>query len=259
MKKFAVCFIFFLISSFLFCNEKNATSVENVESIKNIEASASNEANTKKSLFGETFYKPANFSSFINQFDFVLKFGPSLYLNTQSTLVSAPSPILYPISIGVNWPNYTFLSVQPTVSFFIMYSLWHKDMALPAEIENRTATSYCVFLNIPATLAFYLEKSRIQFSLGAGFLFPITTISTGVAGTDSGFSGSAQSDVEKIKQYYFSNARFLFATVEFSWLFNINKNLKVGPFASAYLPIGSFINNEGFSRAMFNLGIKFSL
>ena len=70
MKKFAVCFVFFLISSFLFCNEKNATSVENVESIKNIEASASNEANTKKSLFGETFYKPANFSSFINQFDF---------------------------------------------------------------------------------------------------------------------------------------------------------------------------------------------
>ena len=53
-------------------------------------------------------------------FDFVLQFEPALYLNTESTLVSAPSPIVYPISFGLLWPNYSKIAIQPTLSFFIL-------------------------------------------------------------------------------------------------------------------------------------------
>ena len=73
--------------------------------------------------------------------DFVLQFEPGIYLNTESVLVSAPSPIVYPISVGFIWPDSTVFSVQPTVSFFMMQHLYYDDKALPAEIENRTTTT----------------------------------------------------------------------------------------------------------------------
>ena len=55
--------------------------------------------------------------------DFVLQFEPSLYLNTESTLVSAPSPIIYPVSIGFLWPDYSTIAIEPTLSFFMMKHL----------------------------------------------------------------------------------------------------------------------------------------
>ena len=81
--------------------------------------------------------------------DFVMQFEPALYLNTESTLVSAPSPIVYPISIGFLWPDRSTFAIQPTLSFFMMQHLLYEDKALPAEIENRTTTTLSFMLNIP--------------------------------------------------------------------------------------------------------------
>ena len=82
--------------------------------------------------------------------DFVMQFEPGILINTESVLVSAPSPIVYPISVGFIWPDAATLAIQPTVSFFMMQHLYYDDRALPAEIENRTTTTLSFMLNIPA-------------------------------------------------------------------------------------------------------------
>ena len=59
--------------------------------------------------------------------DFVLQFEPGFYLNTESTLISGPSPIIYPISIGFLWPDSGVIAVQPTISFFMMNHLLYDE------------------------------------------------------------------------------------------------------------------------------------
>lgn len=252
MKKFLILFFLFSISSPFFCdeqqNKKTYLLTENEKSQRN-----------EKTIIGKQFTKPEDFKGFLNQVDFNIQMSSSIYVNTQSTLVSAPSPILFPFTIGFSWPNYTFLAIQPSVSFFILNSLWYNEMALPSEIENRTATSYCLFFNIPASFSLYLKQSKIQLSVGAGILLPITALSTGVSPTDSGTSGSAELDVAKIQEYYISKGRLFYITAELAWLFDITNKMKLGPVIGAYFPLGSFINDEGFSRFMGHVGVKISL
>lgn len=252
MKKFLILFFLFSISSPFFCdeqpNEKKYLLTENEKSERN-----------QKTIIGKQFTKPEDFKGFLNQVDFNIQMSSSIYVNTQSPLVSAPSPILFPFTIGFSWPNYTFLAIQPSVSFFILNSLWHNEMALPSEIENRTATSYCLFFNIPASFSLYLKQSKIQLSVGAGILLPITAISVGVSPTDFGTSGSAELDVAKIQEYYINKGRLFYITAELSWLFEITNKMKLGPVIGAYFPLGSFINDEGFSRFMGHVGVKIGL
>ena len=262
MKKIILCLIFSIFFTSLFCNQETTSSndVTSEVEIESIELEQTEDSETTKtSLFGKKFTATKNFKNFVSQLDFVLNLQTAVYLNTESKLVSAPSPILYPITVGVLWPNYTFLSVQPSISFFMMNSLWYNEKALPAEIENRTATSYCLFINIPIVFSLYLKQSRVQLSGGAGILLPITTLASGVKSTDSGTSGSAASDVSKIQKYYFSNARFFYITTEFSWLFDVTSKLKVGPVINFHIPVGSIINKEGFARFMGQAGVKISL
>ena len=245
-------FFLFSIYSPFFCdeqqNKKTYLLTENEKSERN-----------EKTIMGKQFTKAEDFKGFLNQVDFNIQMSSSIYVNTQSPLVSAPSPILFPFTIGFSWPNYTFLAIQPSVSFFILNSLWYNEMALPSEIENRTATSYCLFFNIPATFSLYLKQSKIQLSVGAGILLPITAISAGVSPTDSGTSGSAELDVAKIQEYYISKGRLFYITAELSWLFEITNKMKLGPIIGAYFPLGSFINDEGFSRFMGHVGVKIGL
>ena len=125
--------------------------------------------------------------------DFVLQFEPGIYINTESVLVSAPSPIVYPISVGFIWPDSTALSVQPTVSFFMMQHLYYEDRALPAEIENRTTTTLSFMLNIPAVYSIFLSNSNFQLSAGLGVFMRFGLLSPGVKEDDSGWSGSLSS------------------------------------------------------------------
>lgn len=218
-----------------------------------------NERTAKHSVFGKKYSFPKNFSDLLQQFSFDIQLGPALYINTESTLVSAPSPIVFPVGIGFIWPRDCFISFQPSISYFMMHYLWYNGKALPAEIENRTATSLSFFMNLPAVFSFYGHYSRAQVAVGAGMLFRIIFLSPGVYEYDSGFSGSAGNDVALINQYFNSGARFLYLTSDLSWLFDITRYLKAGPFTAVYFPLGSLINNEGLSGFMVTAGIRINL
>ena len=188
--------------------------------------------------------------------DFVMQFEPGLYLNTESYLVSAPSPIVYPISLGFLWPDDSKIAIQPVVSFFMMNHLYYEDKALPAEIENRTTTTLNFMLNIPAVFSIYREKSRFQLSAGLGIYMRFGLLSPGVKENDSGWTGSAGEDVSKINEYFWGKMRWLYATAGGSWLYNLTPQLRAGPTINVYAPVGGLISDKNAQGMIISAGIK---
>jgi hypothetical protein len=188
--------------------------------------------------------------------DFVMQFEPALYLNTESTLVSAPSPIVYPISIGFLWPNRSRFAIQPSISFFMMQHLLYEDKALPAEIENRTTTTLSFMLNIPVVFSLFLDNSLFQFTAGPGILMRFGLLSPGVKEGDSGWSGSAGSDVEKINEYFWNDMRWFYVSAGGSWLYNLTPQLRAGPTINVYLPVGGLISDQSAQAMIISAGIK---
>ena len=188
--------------------------------------------------------------------DFEMQFEPALYLNTESTLVSAPSPIVYPISIGFLWPDRSTFAIQPTLSFFMMQHLLYEDKALPAEIENRTTTTLSFMLNIPVVFSLFLDNSQFQFTAGPGILMRFGLLSPGVKEEDSGWSGSAGSDVEKINEYFWNDMRWFYVSAGGSWLYNLTPQLRAGPTINVYLPVGGLISDQSAQSMIISAGIK---
>lgn len=241
MKKLLVVITAFFFLSNVFAQEEETTEAE---------------TKTETNLTGETFSKTEDFSDFIRSVDFVMQFQPALYLNPESTLVSAPSPIVYQMSIGLLWPNYTFIAVQPTLSFFMMNHLLYEDKALPAEIENRTTTTLSFMINIPAVFSLYLKNSRFQLSAGAGVLMRFGLLAAGVKDSDSGWTGTAGSDVEQINKWFWNDMRWFYINAGGSWLYNLSPQLRAGPVIECSIPVGGLIKDQSPQGMLISLGIK---
>lgn len=198
--------------------------------------------------------------SFFSSIDFLLQFTPAVYINPESTLVSAPSPIIYPLGIGFLFPKAARFAIQPTLSFFMMYHLWYDGKALPAEIENRTSQTISFLLDIPAVFQIFAsEKSRFQVQAGAALLMRFGILAGGVKESDSGYTGSAGSDMDEINSWFWQNARFLYFSLGGSWLYTFTDHLKAGPTMNIYLPAGSFASGEGAQALIISIGLKLCL
>ena len=235
MKKFFLILLSLFILTSLFAQEEESEVTEHIEEEKT-----------------ETEATPLSSYSA----DFIMQFEPGIYINTQSPLVSAPSPIVYPISVGFIWPDAALLAIQPTLSFFMMQHLYYEDMALPAEIENRTSTTLSFMLNIPAVYSIFLENSRFQITGGLGIFMRFGLLSPGVKEDDSGWSGSAGEDVTKINEYFWGNARWLYLTLGGSWLFDLTPELRAGPVMNISIPVGGLISDQDAQGMLISLGIK---
>ena len=188
--------------------------------------------------------------------DFVLQFEPSLYLNTESTLVSAPSPIIYPVSIGFLWPDYSTIAIEPTLSFFMMNHLLYENKAIPAEIENRTTTTLSFMLNIPVVFSFFLHSSRFQLDVGPAILMRFGLLSPGVKESDSGWIGTAAEDVAAINSWFWNDLRWFYLTAGGSWLYNLDSKLMAGPVINISIPLGGLIVDKDAQGMLISLGIK---
>lgn len=191
--------------------------------------------------------------------DFVLQFTPAFYLNPGNEKVSGPSPVITPITMGLLIPNKGFLAFQPTLSFFSMNHLWYDGNALPAEIENRTSTTLSFLLTLPAVLTFDFKQTRIQLMPGIGIMARFAILANNVKSEDSGYTGSAGSDLEEINKWFWSDGRFFYLTSEVSWLFNVSDKIKAGPVAGWYFPVVAFTKGKGFQGTIFSIGMKLSL
>lgn len=253
MKKFLLILTLSLFSFCLFAQES-------VEAVNEGESPAENiETEETVDYKGKEFTQSESFIEFIHSLDFVFHMETGMYLNTESKLISAPSPVIYPLTIGILWPNYTFIALQPTVSFFMMNHLWYEDRALPAEIENRTSTTLSFMITLPVVISIYTKNSRLQLMPGISMLARFGLLANNVASDDYGYTGTAGGDMDEINNWFWKNGNFIYLSAGASWIFKFHNEAKAGPVMNLYIPIGSAINYEGMQGFMFSTGFKISL
>lgn len=196
----------------------------------------------------------------IHRLDFVFGVEPLLAINThiknsEGKFISAPSPISMPLYIGLAIPNYTPLSFQPSLRFFAGYNLVCDNMVLPAEIENRTGLTLNFLLNLP--IVFKLNyKDKYSWSILAGIagLFRYAILPSNVSSSAPGFTGTVQSDIDFMNNWYYKNLRFLYLSAGIDWLFYYGTT-KYGPELSVFFPISTF-SDKSIDGMMVGVGIK---
>lgn len=195
--------------------------------------------------------------SFWSRSDFFFELTPSFLVNTSSKTVSAPNPAFFSIGAGMIYPNDTFFSFEPELSFFWNYYHVYNDIVYPAEIENRTATVLSFLLNVPATFSFNMPaNSKLKLSPGTAMLLRIPVVASGVNSTDDGWKGSVQNDVEYMGRWFFENGRFIYLSFKASWIFEHIEKIAFGPVLSVYFPIISVFADKNINGLIFEAGLR---
>ena len=183
--------------------------------------------------------------------------GFNITVNTASKEKSAPTPVNFAGGMGAIIDITDFITLEPRLDFWAMYYLFDGKDALPAEIEQRTASVLCFMLDVP--VGFNFRKGNHTFTPGAGLgiLMRFAFLSSGVKPDDHGATGSAQGDAEKIASWFWGKGRFLYPEVFFAWDYRISEKLRAGLTARIYLPLGSIIDGKGLDATIINLSTRF--
>lgn len=190
--------------------------------------------------------------------DFVTGFAPMIIVNTEDATKSAPSPVVYPITLGLVYPQDSYISFQPQLSFYTNYYLYTEaGAAAPAEIENRTATAFNFLLDLPVEFTLKLaERHNLGLGVGPSILARFGVLSAGVDSSEPGASGTASDDVSEINKWFWDNARFLYLQGNVHYLFKFSDMIQAGPELRLYLPCGSIFTGDGLNATMIAIGIK---
>ena len=198
--------------------------------------------------------------SLINKLDFVFGVEPVISINTHKKnsdgyFISAPSPIHFPVYFGLSLPNYTAISFQPTLRFFLSYNLVYDDMVLPAEVENRTGLTFNFLVNLPIVFKLnYRNKYSWSILAGVAGLFRFASVPFNVSADESGFTGTVRSDIDYMNSWFYKNARFLYLSAAIDWMFYYGKT-KYGPELSVFFPLSTF-TDQTIDGLMIGAGIK---
>ena len=187
---------------------------------------------------------------------FFFTMGPLAIINTESSTKSAPTPIVFSTGFGMKFLEDKMVAFEPRVSFFTNYYLWDGDNALPAEVENRTAIALSLLFDLPAVVTFHHGENTFEAGSGLGFLARYGILANGVSSSDTGASGSASGDVDKINDWFWSGARYVFPELLGSWTYAVSSRLQAGFEGRVYFPLGSLMNGRGFDAMMFSLAAR---
>jgi hypothetical protein len=182
-------------------------------------------------------------SSIFAKASFFVELTPSLLLNTEDKKYSAPSPVFFPLSLGVQIET-PFAKIEPSISLWTNYYLLAHDKALISEIENRTSLAISSMINIPAS--FSIGETGLSISAGFAFFLRFALPLEGIEASD---------EVSKINEYFWQKMRFLYLSTDVQWMFDLPK-VKAGPILRFYLPLGGLISDKSMNASIFNLGLK---
>lgn len=213
-------------------------------------------------VVGSPFSRPRSAKDFFSQTDLFFSFSPAMLFNTEKNPYGNNIFVVFPLAIGFTWPNYTLVSFSPYLSFFLHYTLWNEEqqIAFITTSENRTTTTLAFMLTLPALFSFRVNDTHI-FQLGAGLslLMRVSFLSKNINEDDIGTSGSAKSDAQSILKWQWEKARWLYFSLEFSYLYKISSSLQIGPSIQLHIPSSTIFLKSGKDAIIFSAGIKISL
>lgn len=221
------------------------------------------EKNTKSSFAtGQAFTNFMNkyFSPLVSKNSFIFTGGLTYMLSTGDVAISAPSPIIYSLGIGYSFKIGSFFIIQPRLTGWMQFYSWDADTAYayPAEVEFRTATVFSFMIDIPFIISLGTEKNSFEFGAGLGILPRFGILSNDVSASDTGTSGTAESDVAEINSWLWSNARYLYPEAVISYTRMLKENWHVGAEYRFYLPLGSLVSGHGMDSMMMTFALRLS-
>lgn len=245
--KFYLIFIFVLFSfQTLIIAQSNDSNTDNtIDNDNNIESveEITVQETTDKSSIQNRFHQISGF--------WLWTLGPQLTVNTQKN--SAPSPIKASLGFGIQLPlGKSFVSFIPHLDINVGYYLWNNNMALPAEIENRTAIVPSIMLDLPISCTLKIKTSLLSLGIGISVLARYGFLSTGVPEND-------RTDVAKINSDFWKNLNWLYPSLHISFDRLLSNGVTAGAGIRGYIPIGALINNRGFDTAIISLEARFAL
>lgn len=194
-----------------------------------------------------------NISAFGNTF---FSLGPTLDINIEAD--SAPNPISYSLGIGKIFNIKEIFTIQPRITLFTQYYLWNGEKALPAEIENRTGFTICSLIDLPIIITLLENDTKsIEGGFGPSTLLRYAFLANGISSSDYGTSGTAEQDITKINNYFFTDFNYLYGELYLSINHKTKKNIIVGLESRYYLSIHSLIEKNFFNQNIFTLSIRF--
>jgi hypothetical protein len=151
-------------------------------------------------------------------------------MTIQTSEQSAPSPITFSAGIGRNIPFASSFSFRPFLRFFTGYNTWEKNTVLAVEIENRVAFVTSFLLDLPVGYNLQLKKNlRMEFSLSPSVLFRYGFLAQGV-------SNSYTTDIEKINSWFYSDAHFLYPSLQIGLDYQQKNGSFFGCTMAMYIP-----------------------
>lgn len=221
---------------------------------------AAAQKNTTHAATSDT--SPSSSGTQVRPFSFFITAGPMLLVNTASSTTSAPSPIMFSCGFGATLFEDKPVQFEPRLSFYTNYYLWSDDRALPAEVENRTATVLSFMFDLPAVYTWKFGTQTVKAGAGLGFLARIGILSNGVSGSDENrddSSRTASEDVDDINSYLWSNGRFLYPELCGSWTYTTSGGWKAGFEGRLYIPLGSIASGYGLDATILSTSVRLVL
>ena len=252
---FLTIILLFFTSSAIFAQETSET-----HDIQDIQETSEREYVDEQNMTVTEVEELIQSQALIHRLDFVFGLTPTVSINSHTKdsdgkFISASSPLVFPVYIGLSVPNYTAISFQPSLRFFMSYNLVYDGMVLPAEVENRTGLTFNFLTNLP--IVFKLNyRNKYSWSILAGIagLFRFAAVPFNVQADDTGFTGTVQSDVDYMNKWFYQNVRFLYLSAAADWMFYYGKT-KYGPELSVFFPISIFTDKSA-DGLMIGVGIK---
>ncbi|OJF76718.1 MAG: hypothetical protein BKP49_06045 [Treponema sp. CETP13] len=216
MKKILCCIVFFTSITVVFSLDTPTNTSPETESIENTENDTPL-IDTSSNLF--------------------FQMGTLIKVNTYDD--SAPSPILFSLGVGYDIPITSLISCTPQIHLFTNYYLWDSDneQALPAAVENRTASVPAILLDVPATFNFTFGSFILGVQPALSFLLRY-------AYTAHNVTEDVSEDISNINSWFYSDLHFFYPSLRISFDHFYKSGIKIGLSASAYVPISSFTENN---------------
>lgn len=149
---------------------------------------------------------------------------------------SAPSPLKFEIGLGMDCSFSHFFRISPSFVFSNDYYGWNNtlNMALPAEVERRTALVFSSMVSLPFDLCVPLKNGALVYGLGIGGYFRYGILADAV---DSAY----EEDVKEINKYFYENLNWLYPFTSLGITINLSAEHKIGFFMSYYYPLKNMV------------------
>ena len=168
------------------------------------------------------------------------------YIGTEMVFSSLKKQAAPPMGTALNlgaeyeYKGIKKLSIVPSLDFSLFHYGLRRKKAYICEIENRTALTMSLLLDVPFLARFDLHPWTISIGGGLALFMRFGLLEPGIKPEETGTEGlSLVKEVQEINRYFWQNGRFIYPSLRFKTEYTMASGWKVGVQLKAYLPFSN--------------------